>query len=250
MFVDVEFHYTERSTHMKKMIIGMAIGAAALGATVVPVSAGGAGGVVGGCEDEDGGYAQCNESIWDLLVEDRGDTEDAEDILEQDFGFSDLVLIAGLASTLDACGNGKPQYTLFAPQEDVLTAVVASMDAEVADLAASPDVIKAILADHWVNGSFSPMQLGLSKRLVARSGYILNIQNINTLYVDGSLITADDYYVNGQQIIDANAGCNGYLYTILGFINSQDYVTSEGMNALDTPNDGTPGGTNSLPNTL
>ena len=232
---------------MKKMIIGMAIGAAALGATVVPASAGiGLGGVVGDGEPLD-------ESIWDLLVEDRGYTEYADDAAPgdgQDAGFSDIVLIAGMAHTLDACGNGKPQYTLFAPYVDVLTEVLHALDAEIADLQATPDVVKAILADHLVNGSFSPEQLALSKRLVARSGYILNIQNINTVYTNGGPAVIDDFYVNGQEIVLDNPACNGWLYTIMGFINSQDYVTSEGMNALDTPQDGTPGGTNSLPNTL
>lgn len=229
---------------MKKLIIGAVIGAAAIGATIAPANAGSFGGVIGG------GYA-LDESVWDLVVENRGSTEYADDAAGQDAGFSDILLIAGLANTLDACGNGKAQYTLFAPYMDVLTEVLGpdGMDAKISDLAASPNVVRSIVNDHLVNGSFSPEQIALSKRLVTRSGYILNIQNINTLY-SGSSVSIDDFYVNGQQIIEANPACNGWLYTILGFINSKDYVVSEGMNSLDAPKDGTAGGTDSLPNTL
>jgi hypothetical protein len=36
----------------------------------------------------------------------------------------------------------------------------------------------------------------------------------------------------------------------MGVIDSTPQETHEGLNSQDTPNDGTPGGTNSLPDTL
>lgn len=226
---------------MKKLIIGALIGAAAIGATIAPATAGGFGGVVG---------AAPTNSIWETLVLNLGNTEHASDADGTDIGLSDLVLIAGLGSALDTCGNGKAQYTLLAPVNEAITELLGEdgLDATIADLAAAPNVVRAILNDHLVNGSFSPEQLALSKRLVTRSGYVINVQNINTLYTPD--VSVDDYYANGNQIIMANAACNGWVYTILGVINSRDYVVSEGMNTLDAPKDGTAGGTDSLPNTL
>jgi uncharacterized surface protein with fasciclin (FAS1) repeats len=225
----VNSHYQRKVHTMKKILIGMAAGAMALGASVVPAAAG------------------WNETPGDSIWNEVDGT-----IVGQ------LVLIAGMATQLDACGNGKPYYTFFAPS-DVVFEGVEQLDipglfeilgTSVAELQGAPDVVRGILNDHIVNGSFSPWDFEYDTnitRMVARSGFILNI----TRDKDGG--DADDIFVSGEYVDvddDDVQVCNGYVYWIDGFIDSTPQVVTEGLNALDTPQDGTPGGTNSLPDTL
>ena len=192
---------------MKKILLGMAAGAMALGASIVPASAG-----------VDG-------SIWEIV-------DDNSSVL------ADLVLVAGMATQLDACGNGEAQYTLFAPIDPVLEGVLDALGVSVSDLNATPAAVKGILNDHLVNGAFSPWQLDLDEitTLTARSGFTLRNENGDS--------------INDQSVIDNDQACNGFIYWIAGFIDSTPQVPTEGLNSLDTPQDGTPGGSNSLPNTL
>jgi len=198
---------------MKKILLGMAAGAMALGAVAMPASAG-----------------TPSDSIWDLVDDGTNDT------------LSDLVLIAGMATMLDACGNGKPNYTFFGPVEDIFLATDIGLfdvlGTSLSELQSAPAVVRGILNDHLVNGSFSPEQLETDEltTLTARSGFTLRNEEGNS--------------INDQTIFDAEQACNGYLYYLGGFIDSTPQVPTEGLNSLDTPNDGTPGGTNSLPDTL
>ena len=214
---------------MKKILLGLAAGAMALGAVAMPASA-----------------VPPTNSIWDI-VDGNPDTGLLEDI----------ILISGYATMLDACGNGKPQYTLFAPVDllniiddgfgpyvgpyeiPVLEAVLDELGYSVADLNSLSAVVRGILNDHLVNGSFSPAQLDTDEltTLTARSGFTLRNELGDT--------------INDQTIVGSVQACNGYVYFLAGFIDSTPQVPTEGLNALDTPQDGTPGGSNTLlPDTL
>jgi hypothetical protein len=172
------------------------------------------------------------DSIWDIVDDGTNDT------------LSDLVLIAGLATMLDACGNGKPFYTFFAPADLTFTApsvgLFAILETSLSELQSAPAVVKGILNDHLVNGSFSELQLDTNEvtTMTARSGFTLR----NELGVT----------INDQAIGTSEQACNGWVYNLGlgGFIDSTPQVPTEGLNSQDTPQDGTPGGTNSLPDTL
>jgi hypothetical protein len=197
---------------MKKVLIGMVAGAMALGAGVAPV--------VAGTNEQD-----TSSSIWENLLDNGDDT------------LTDLVLIAGMSTMLDDCGNGKPFYTLFAPNEVYLDGVLDALGVTVSDLQQTPAAVKGILNDHLVNGAFSPWQLDLDEitTLTARSGFTLRNEN------------GDE--INDQSVDWSEQSCNGWIYWLDGFIDSTPQVPTEGLNSLDTPQDGTPGGSNSLPNT-
>jgi hypothetical protein len=231
---------------MKKILLGLAVGATVF-AGAVPVSAGFKGGYDSNENSDD--------SIWEIV--DGQNMEIVSTAIAGDGVLADLILIAGMATMLDACGNGKPFYTLFAPIElgdmtngaEVGAAVGGVslpleifldevLGASVADLQATPAVVRALLNDHLVNGSFSPWQLDSDSvtTLTARSGFVLRNENGNT--------------INDLNIAFSEQACNGWVYGIFGVIDSTPQVPTEGLNSLDTPTDGTPGGSNSLPDTL
>jgi hypothetical protein len=212
---------------MKKVLISLAAGAIALGGAL-PASAGPIGGDGNGNSDD---------SIWEQIDNNTSTLED-------------LVLIAGMATMLDACGNGKPFYTFFAPSEGLLRNAVGGIAVDldtfledvlgvsVADLQATPDVVRALLNDHLVNGSFSPWQLDSDSvtTLIARSGFVLRNENGDS--------------INDLTVLSSEQACNGWIYYIDGVLDSTPQVPTEGLNAQDSPTDGTPGGSNSLPDTL
>ena len=211
---------------MKKVLIGMAAGAMALGASVVPVSAGASG-----------------DNLWDLVQD--GCTGDTDDYFEQ------LVLTGGWAERLDTDGNGDPVYTVFQPIEAILTGLLDALDLEVSDLNSQPAVVQGILADHIANGSFDEDEILDSDltRITMRSGYVATISDpVNdSSALPRTLVTTS---VSGAPLATFSDADNGSHYCILGFIDSTPQVSTEGLNSQDTPNDGTPGGTNSLPDTL
>ena len=225
---------------MKKAIIGMAAGAMALGASVVPVSA---------------GYG-INDNLWDVLENEggcnlTGGAEGTEDIFEQ------LVLSGGWASRLDTDGNGKPRYTIFQPEEAILEGLLDALGVEISDLNDVPSTVQAILADHIANGSFSEEELEDSDltRITMRSGYVASVFSPadidpNVARQAQSDIGANNVYVAGALILSGTQADNGWRYCIAGWVDSRAQVSHEGLNSEDTPNDGTPGGTNSLPDTL
>ena len=217
---------------MKKALIGMAVGAVALGASVVPAAA--------GSMNED--Y-----NIWDGIEDDWCGAMLPDDGLEL---FESLVLIGGWGERLDTAGNGKPSYTVFAPFDTVIDNVLDALGTSIADLSSTPAVVAAILADHIANGSFEEDELENPNltRIIMRSGYVATISTSDVDPTDRDIYS--DVYVAGQLISDGYLFENGSLYCIIGFIDTTPQVPTEGLNALDTPKDGTPGGTNSLPNTL
>ncbi len=205
---------------MKKVLFGIAAGAMALGATVIPASAGAGGGPVNLPYDTDFG------SMWDVI--------DARD------GYGEqLVLMAGLSNTLDQCGNGETLYTLFLPLESVLEVVVDDvLDTTIADLAETPAVVKAILSDHLVAGAVDPELLTSTdagiKKLIAVSGYVINIRMLNTIT---DLYAAalygqwwEDWYANGQQLVGATLACNGWVYDMFGMFQAENYAETFGTN--------------------
>jgi hypothetical protein len=218
---------------MKKVLISMAAGAMSLGSAIPAL------GLPEGPEDNNG---ESDSSIWEIIDQDLGDDGEVipTSVFETTDDLADLILIAGMATMLDTCGNGKPFYTLFAPVDewDKGEGLLDVLDATIAELQASPAVVRSVINDHLVNGSFSPWQLDLDEitTLTARSGFTLRNENGDT--------------INDQIIGDSEQACNGWIYYIDGFIDSTPQVSTEGLNSLDTPNDGTPGGSNSLPDTL
>ncbi|MEN9801546.1 MAG: hypothetical protein RLZ37_671 [Actinomycetota bacterium] len=214
---------------MKKALIGMAAGAMALGASVVPVSA---------------GYGSVD-NIWDGITDDEFcDTTD-DDIFES------LVLTGGWAERLDTDGNGKPRYTVFQPKEVILAGLLDALGLEVSDLNSQPATVQAILADHIANGSFDENELEDTdlKRITMRSGFVASVSGTG----DNMAIPRTIYgnvYVAGSLIVAGGQHDNGWLYCLMGIIDSTPQEAHEGLNSEDTPNDGTPGGTNSLPDTL
>ena len=226
---------------MKKVLIGMAAGAMALGASVVPVSA--------------GFYAAPGDNLWDLINEKTcniGITAypTPNEVFEQ------LVLSSGWAERLDTDGNGKPRYTVFAPIDGVLESLLANvLELEVSELNSQPALVASLLADHIANGSFDPDELEDSDltRITMRSGFVATVFGTGdpaggTRVAGGG---SGNVYVGGSKIVSAHQADNGYLYCLAGIINSIAQVAHEGLNSQDTPQDGTPGGSNTLlPDTL
>ncbi len=227
---------------MKKALIGMAVGAMALGASVVPASAGyfnvdnlwdGIAGTDGGNTDTESDDAFCN--------------DDQNDIFEA------LILTGGWAKRLDSDGNNKPRYTVFQPDDDVLDGVLDALGLSIADLNDQPAAVQALLADHIANGSFDQNELEDTDltRITMRSGFQASVFG-ELDYAGGAAprIIYTNVYIQGSLIRAGRQFDNGWLYCITGIINSTPQVPHEGLNSQDTPNDGTPGGTNSLPDTL
>ena len=224
---------------MKKALIGMAVGAMALGASVVPASAGyGTDNLWDGIAGTDGVSTDVNS---DEALCDDGDA----DIFEA------LVITGGWAKRLDTDGNGEARYTVFQPYDTVLAAVLDVFGLEISDLADQPSVVASLLADHIANGSFDPNELEDTdlKRITMRSGFVATVFG-PTEQAGGPRTVPGGAFIAGAQIAEAGQYDNGWLYCLNGFIDSTPLVPHEGLNSQDTPNDGTPGGTNTLPDTL
>jgi hypothetical protein len=214
MLSPVDTPQTKGTNTMKKIIIGIAASAMALGASLGAVNAAGP-------------YALPHDSttgsMWDYIDAGNGLTEQ-------------LVLVAGLANTLDQCGNGKTLYTLFLPVEDVLAALLEEADMTVADFAQNPAAVRSLLNDHLVVGAVDPALLtsvpsGI-KKLIAASGFVINIRDLNTVMYDADVWT--DWYANGNQLLGAVATCNGWLYPMFGFFDTTNYSPTNGSNTGTT----------------
>ncbi len=229
---------------MKKAIIGMAAGAMALGASVVPASA---------------GYFDAD-NLWDGIAGTAGGSTGADADGYCDDGQADifeaLILTGGWAQRLDTDGNGKPRYTVFQPYDAVLNIALGRLQLEISDLNSQPAVVQGILADHIANGSFSESELEDADltRITMRSGFVATLTeseyDFGTVLTYGQRDLYDNVYIQNVKIEDGEQYANGWLYCIGGMISSTPQVSHEGLNSEDTPNDGTPGGTNSLPDTL
>jgi hypothetical protein len=212
---------------MKKALIGMAAGAMALGASVVPASA---------------GYGADN--LWDAVQ--GGCATDTDDIFEQ------LVLTGGWAERLDTDGNGDPRYTVFQPLNSVVEGLLDALGLESSDLNSQPATVQAILADHIANGSFDENELEDADltRITMRSGYVATVLGAPGDPLGGGRTIYTNVFIAGSKIVSGSQADNGWHYCLAGIIDSTPQVPTEGLNSQDTPNDGTPGGTNSLPDTV
>lgn len=195
---------------MKKTLIGMIAGAVAVGASVIPASA---------------GYGNAG-TIWDGV--NAGACNDGgADVFEQ------IVLIGGWATALDTDGNGKPYYTVFAPYDSVLSAVLDDLNLEVSDLSANVAIAKSILADHIANGSFDSDELENTNltRITMKSGFVA------TVFGTGDPVSRTvpgDVYIAGAFISTGARFSNGWLYCLSGFIDSTPQVPTNGVN-VGTP---------------
>ncbi len=226
----VEIPQNRKVHFMKKALIGVLAGAAALGSSIVPASAG------------FGEYLEG--SAWDAIRTGYACEEDGA-TMEQ------LVLIADYANVLNSGGNSKPYYTVFQPLDEVLVAVIDALDTSMAKLASAPSVVRGILDDHIANGSFAPEELARTTltRITMRSGFVMTVSGAgDQIYPD---VARSTIILNGVvTVLYGTQVKNGWVYCIGGFIDSTGQVPTEGLNALDSPKDGTPGGSNSLPDTL
>ena len=208
---------------MKKSIIGLVAGAVAIGASVVPASA---------------GYA--DSTIWEGIT--AGVCSD-----NSEKAFEQIVLIGGWAGSLDTDGNGKPNYTVFAPLESVLALVLDDMNLEVSDIAGNPAIAKAILNDHIAGGSFDQNELEDTDltRITMKSGFVA------TVFGSGDPVgrtVPGDVYVAGALITSASDLANGWLYCIAGFVDATPQVPTNGVDTGSAP---APATTESaLPDTL
>lgn len=209
---------------MKKVLIGIAAGAIALGASIVPASA---------------GYGTGN--LWDAVQ--GGCAGDSNDVFEQ------LVLIGGWAERLDTDGNGKPRYTVFQPTGDVLAALLDDLNLEVSDLAAQPAVVQALLSDHIAAGSFSANELEDTDltRITMKSGYLATVFGAGDPV---ARLVPGDVYVGGTLIVGAGQFDNGWHYCVAGIIDSTSQVPTTGLGATPGTAAPAPVASEGLPDTL
>lgn len=211
---------------MKKTIIGMVTGAVAMGASIIPASAGYIG----------------DATIWDGI--NAGACNDGgADVFEQ------VVLIGGWATALDTDGNGKPYYTVFAPIDSVLAAVLDDMNLEVSDLSANVAIAKAILNDHIAGGSFDSNELEDTDltRITMKSGFVATVFGANDPV---SRTVPGDVYVGGAYIVSGARFDNGWLYCLNGFIDATPQVPTNGVDVGTTTAPAKAAASSELPNTL
>lgn len=196
---------------MKKSIIGIVAGAVAIGASVIPASAGYLG----------------DATIWDGI--NAGACNDGgADVFEQ------VVLIGGWANALDTDGNGKPYYTVFAPIDSVLDAVLDDMNLEVSDLSSNVSVARAILNDHIAGGSFDQNELEDTDltRITMKSGFVATVFGANDPV---SRTVPGDVFIGGAQIVSGARFDNGWLYCLNGFIDATPQVPTNGVDVGGAP---------------
>ena len=209
---------------MKKTLIGMAAGALALGASVVPASA---------------GYGAGN--LWDAVQ--GGCAGDTNDVFEQ------LVLIGTWANRLDTDGNGKPRYTVFQPTGSVLADLLDDLDLDISDLAGEPALAGALLNDHITAGSFSANELEDTDltRITMKSGFVATV--FGTGDPAGRTVPGD-VYVAGALIVSSGQFDNGWHYCISGIIDSEAQVPTNGVDVGGTTAPTTATTESGLPDTL
>lgn len=212
---------------MKKTLIGLVAGATAIGASVIPASAGYIG----------------DATIWDGIT--AGTCNDGgADVFEQ------VVLIGGLATSLDTDGNGKPYYTVFAPYDSVLSAVLDDLNLEVSDLSVNVAVARAILNDHIAGGSFDQNELEDTDltRITMKSGFVATVFGTND---PSSRTVPGDVFIGGAYIASGARFDNGWLYCLNGFIDSSSQVPTNGVDVGAAPAPATTAPAESgLPDTL
>lgn len=151
-----------------------------------------------------------------------------------------LVLGTGLADDLDACGNGKPFYTVFMPVNEALDAFLDEEGITVPQILSQPAVALALLNDHIARGSFSfnELQNPSVTRISTKSGFV-----VTKSIIDGNV------YIGGNLILGSQQTCNGHIHWISGIIDSSTQVPTTGLNT-GTPTTTAPVESAGLPNTL
>lgn len=210
---------------MKKTLIGMLAGAAVIGVSVVPASA---------------GYT--DSTVWEGI--DAGlCSDDGGELFEQ------IVLIAGVAGVLDTDGNGKPNYTAFAPLESVLAGVLDELNLEISDVAGNPAIAKAIVNDHVVRGSFDQNELEDTDltRITMLSGFVATVSGSADPV---SRLVPGDVSIAGALIVSGADMANGWLYCIAGFIDVTPQVPTNGVDVGSAPAVANAATEDGLPDTL
>lgn len=210
---------------MNKMIVGAVVGACALGTAIVPASA---------------GYT--DSTLWEGI--DAGLCSDNGGKL-----FEQIVLVAGFAGALDTDGNGKPNYTVFAPLESVLAEVLDGMNLEISDIAGNPSIAQAIVSDHSTRGSFDQNELEDTDltRITMRSGFVATVFGSGD---PAGRTVPGNVYVAGALIVSAHDLSNGWLYCIAGFVDATPQVPTTGVDVGGAPAPATATTGSVLPNTL
>ena len=210
---------------MKKILIGMLAGAAAVGASVIPASA---------------GYA--DSTVWEG-IEAGLCSDDGGKLFEQ------IVLIAGAAGALDTDGNGKPNYTVFAPVESVLANVLDDLNLEISDIAGNPAIAKAIVNDHVSRGSFDQNELEDTDltRITMLSGFVATVFGSSDPV---SRSVPGDVFIAGALIVSGTNLANGWLYCINGFIDVTPQVPTNGLDVGGAPAAANAVAKDGLPDTL
>jgi uncharacterized surface protein with fasciclin (FAS1) repeats len=144
-----------------------------------------------------------------------------------------LVLIGGLADELDACGNGKPFYTVFMPTDEALDALLDEEGTSVAELSSTPAVVTGLLNDHISRGSVSPAELENSSVTVLISASGFRLTKTVTDQVDPQ-VEEGEVYIAGLQIVGYEQVCNGVVYWLAGVVDSRTQVPTTGVNTATT----------------
>ena len=210
---------------MKKILIGMLAGAAAVGASVIPASA---------------DYA--DSTVWEG-IEAGLCSDDGGKLFEQ------IVLIASAAGALDTDGNGKPNYTVFAPVESVLANVLDDLNLEISDIAGNPAIAKAIVNDHVSRGSFDQNELEDTDltRITMLSGFVATVFGSSDPV---SRSVPGDVFIAGALIVSGTNLANGWLYCINGFIDVTPQVPTNGVDVGGAPAAANAVAKDGLPDTL
>lgn len=232
---------------MRTLLIGAAAGILALGASAMPASA----------DLDDDLYSVIDDGLigvgtfeyFQQLVDVAGyDTQ---------FDVPDNVILG------DLCSNGGAMYTVFAPLDNMgiwVGALEDLLDKTWAQILATPGLPALIVNDHVINNSVSiaEMENPTLQQLVARSGFLISVTSptgatrvvLNDASSVPELAGGGNVSAAGRSVYWGEQACNGHLYAIGQPFSSTKKVTTEGLGPEDSPKDGTPGGTNSLPNTL
>lgn len=142
-----------------------------------------------------------------------------------------LIDAAGLGDGLRDCREEAPQVTLFLPGPGgvavgIFVAVLAKMQESLGSLLARPDLVRALIENHIVDGLITPEDLldPAKDSFTARSGLEL-LKDVGTRS-DGSKVV----YINGHEVVSgiqtSRMGstyetCSGALYFIDGFLSPE-----------------------------
>lgn len=171
--------------------------------------------------------ATTQSSLWDIINQssDR---------------FTQLLLISGDVGNLDRCGNGRPFYTIFVPNDLAIDRYLKKTKMKISDVAAMPQIADALVSDHAVNGWLEPSEMEdpLVPFYVAWSGRKLIKTNENTAFSPQLFVNLG---INKQLIEGYTSACNGAVYFLIndmyqdGDVKVPAGVTVDPLNAQGAP---------------